>query len=199
MVGWLACRFNFRPDLQIVVADFNLLIPWQGWAYQLIDDVLDFTGTSASLGKGSLSDIRHGIVTAPLLFAIEEFPDLREVVQRGFNSPADVDLFTSNAVGFIEPVCGLVSPASLSVSQGFYQRNDVAIDSGSFEISSPNIMALDYLARSEGIQRAKDLAAKHAKLAAEAIGSLAESDDEDVRRSRRALIDLTKRVITRTK
>uniref|UniRef100_A0A453SWX6 Uncharacterized protein n=1 Tax=Aegilops tauschii subsp. strangulata TaxID=200361 RepID=A0A453SWX6_AEGTS len=31
-----------------------------GLAFQLIDDVLDFTGTSASLGKGSLSDIRHG-------------------------------------------------------------------------------------------------------------------------------------------
>jgi geranylgeranyl pyrophosphate synthase len=31
----------------------------QGLAFQLIDDVLDFTGTSASLGKGSLSDIRH--------------------------------------------------------------------------------------------------------------------------------------------
>ncbi|KAF5207408.1 Geranyl diphosphate synthase, partial [Thalictrum thalictroides] len=30
-----------------------------GLAFQLIDDVLDFTGTSASLGKGSLSDIRH--------------------------------------------------------------------------------------------------------------------------------------------
>lgn len=31
----------------------------QGLAFQLIDDVLDFTGTSTSLGKGSLSDIRH--------------------------------------------------------------------------------------------------------------------------------------------
>ncbi|XP_038702412.1 solanesyl diphosphate synthase 3, chloroplastic/mitochondrial-like isoform X2 [Tripterygium wilfordii] len=30
-----------------------------GLAFQLIDDVLDFTGTSTSLGKGSLSDIRH--------------------------------------------------------------------------------------------------------------------------------------------
>ncbi|XP_020594414.1 solanesyl diphosphate synthase 3, chloroplastic/mitochondrial-like [Phalaenopsis equestris] len=30
-----------------------------GLAYQLIDDVLDFTGTSTSLGKGSLSDIHH--------------------------------------------------------------------------------------------------------------------------------------------
>lgn len=38
-------------------------LPWsfQGLAYQLIDDVLDFIGTSASLGKGSLSDIRHVI------------------------------------------------------------------------------------------------------------------------------------------
>ena len=33
----------------------------QGLAFQLIDDVLDFTGTSKSLGKGSLSDIRHVI------------------------------------------------------------------------------------------------------------------------------------------
>ncbi|XP_010670597.1 solanesyl-diphosphate synthase 1, mitochondrial isoform X2 [Beta vulgaris subsp. vulgaris] len=122
-----------------------------GLAYQLIDDVLDFTGTSASLGKGSLSDIRHGIVTAPLLFAIEEFPQLSEVVQRGFDNPADIDL------------------------------------------------ALDYLGRSQGIQRAKDLALKHANLAAEAIESLPENDDEDVRRSRRALVDLTHRVIKRTK
>ncbi|KNA06450.1 hypothetical protein SOVF_180910 [Spinacia oleracea] len=122
-----------------------------GLAYQLIDDVLDFTGTSASLGKGSLSDIRHGIITAPLLFAIEEFPQLGEVVQRGLENPADIDL------------------------------------------------ALDYLGKSQGIQKAKELAVKHANLAAEAIDSLPESDDEDVRRSRRALIDLTHRVINRTK
>ncbi|XP_021775188.1 solanesyl-diphosphate synthase 1, mitochondrial-like [Chenopodium quinoa] len=122
-----------------------------GLAFQLIDDVLDFTGTSASLGKGSLSDIRHGIITAPLLFATEEFPRLGEVVQRGLDNPADVDL------------------------------------------------ALDYLGRSQGIQRAKDLALKHANLAAAAIDSLPESDDDDVRRSRQALIDLTLRVINRTK
>ncbi|KAG9145208.1 hypothetical protein Leryth_008969 [Lithospermum erythrorhizon] len=57
-----------------------------GLAFQLIDDVLDFTGTSASLGKGPLSDIRHGIITAPILFAIEEFPELRYVVDQGFDN-----------------------------------------------------------------------------------------------------------------
>ena len=34
----------------------------------------------------------QGIVTAPILFAMEEFPQLRAVVDRGFDNPADVDL-----------------------------------------------------------------------------------------------------------
>nr|AYA62519.1 geranyl pyrophosphate synthase [Atractylodes lancea] len=122
-----------------------------GLAFQLIDDVLDFTGTSSSLGKGSLSDIRHGIVTAPILYAMEEFPELHSVVDRGLDNPADVAL------------------------------------------------ALEYLGKSHGIQRTRELAAKHASLASAAIDSLPENDDEDVQRSRRALVELTHRVINRTK
>nr|AMB19718.1 geranyl diphosphate synthase 1 [Taraxacum kok-saghyz] len=63
-----------------------------GLAFQLIDDVLDFTGTSSSLGKGALSDIHHGIITAPILYAMEEFPELRTVVDRGLDDPANVNL-----------------------------------------------------------------------------------------------------------
>ncbi|KAJ3678170.1 hypothetical protein LUZ60_001973 [Juncus effusus] len=63
-----------------------------GLVYQLADDLLDFTGNKDVLGKGVLSDIKHGIVTAPILFAIKEFPQLGEVVERGFSNPADVDL-----------------------------------------------------------------------------------------------------------
>ncbi|PIN22447.1 Geranylgeranyl pyrophosphate synthase/Polyprenyl synthetase [Handroanthus impetiginosus] len=122
-----------------------------GLAYQLIDDILDFTGTSTSLGKGSLSDIRHGIITAPILFAMEEFPELRTVVDQGFDNSANVN------------------------------------------------RALDYLGQSQGIQRTQELATKHANLAAAAIDSLPENGDEDVQKSRRALVELTHRVITRTK
>ncbi|CAI0544892.1 unnamed protein product [Linum tenue] len=122
-----------------------------GMAFQLIDDVLDFTGTSASLGKGSLSDIRHGIVTAPILFAMEEFPQLRAIIDQGFKDPKNVNL------------------------------------------------ALEYLGKSHGIQRTRELAAQHASLAAEAIDSLPETIDEDVQRSKRALIDITQRVISRNK
>ncbi|KAL6518088.1 hypothetical protein OROMI_033789 [Orobanche minor] len=35
-----------------------------------------------------------GIVTAPILFAIEEFPELRPIIYRGFDKPGDVDFFT---------------------------------------------------------------------------------------------------------
>ncbi|CAL0312849.1 unnamed protein product [Lupinus luteus] len=70
-----------------------------GLAFQLIDDVLDFTGTSASLGKGSLSDICHGIVTAPMLFAMEEFPHLRAIVDEGFENPKNIDLYSMMPVG----------------------------------------------------------------------------------------------------
>ncbi|KAI8556598.1 hypothetical protein RHMOL_Rhmol05G0266400 [Rhododendron molle] len=180
-------RRQGNPD--IVWCEWHVMkYECNGLAFQLIDDILDFTGTSTSLGKGSLSDIRHkedgdrgyrkggggrmaatrhgaggddggqwcsrggdGIITAPILYAMEEFPQLRAVVDRGFRNPADVDL------------------------------------------------ALDYLGKSRGIQRTRELAAKHATLASAAIDSLPESDDEDVRKSRRALVDLTHRVITRTK
>lgn len=62
-VQWIEMdnRFEFLKYQQILlITSFLFLL--QGLAYQLIDDVLDFTGTSASLGKGSLSDIRHVMI-----------------------------------------------------------------------------------------------------------------------------------------
>ncbi|XP_056863271.1 solanesyl diphosphate synthase 3, chloroplastic/mitochondrial-like [Raphanus sativus] len=97
-----------------------------------------------------INPLRHGIVTAPILFAMEEFPQLRNVVDQLDKDPTNVDT------------------------------------------------VLEYLGK-KGIQRTRELAMEHASLAAAAIGSLPETEDEDVKRSRRALIDLTHRVITRNK
>ncbi|MCL7046694.1 hypothetical protein MKW94_027344 [Papaver nudicaule] len=90
-----------------------------GLAFQLIDDILDFTGTTASLGNGSLSDIRHGIITAPILYAIEEFPQLQEVLDRGFSDPSDVDLalqYLGNSRGIQRATELAVNHASLAAA-----------------------------------------------------------------------------------
>jgi octaprenyl-diphosphate synthase len=43
-----------------------------GIAFQLVDDILDVTGTEKSLGKRPLQDMREGKVTLPLLYALRE-------------------------------------------------------------------------------------------------------------------------------
>jgi geranylgeranyl pyrophosphate synthase len=45
-----------------------------GMAFQIIDDVLDFTGDQASLGKPVANDLRHGIITLPVILFLEHQP-----------------------------------------------------------------------------------------------------------------------------
>jgi octaprenyl-diphosphate synthase len=42
-----------------------------GLAFQLVDDLLDFTASHEQLGKPVLSDLKEGKVTLPLIFALE--------------------------------------------------------------------------------------------------------------------------------
>jgi octaprenyl-diphosphate synthase len=44
---------------------------YSGLAFQLVDDLLDFTASPAQLGKPVLSDLKEGKVTLPLIYAIE--------------------------------------------------------------------------------------------------------------------------------
>ncbi|KAJ1507094.1 coq1 putative hexaprenyl diphosphate synthase [Coelomomyces lativittatus] len=61
-----------------------------GIAFQLMDDVLDLSTTStAQLGKPVHADIHEGVITAPMLFAMEHSSDFRTLVQRKFQMPGD--------------------------------------------------------------------------------------------------------------
>ena len=42
-----------------------------GICFQIVDDLLDFTGDSTVLGKEAGSDLKSGIITAPTLFVLE--------------------------------------------------------------------------------------------------------------------------------
>lgn len=61
-----------------------------GLAFQVIDDLLDFTGTSDTLGKPGLQDMALGLSTAPVLYGIDEHPELKTLVARKFGEDGDV-------------------------------------------------------------------------------------------------------------
>ncbi len=50
-----------------------------GMSYQIIDDILDFTSTEKELGKPAGSDLLQGNITAPALFAMNDFQILSEI------------------------------------------------------------------------------------------------------------------------
>ncbi|KAL1827049.1 hypothetical protein ACET3Z_005461 [Daucus carota] len=116
------------------------------YAYQLMDDIADIAGRSATSGNLS-SNFASGMLGAPMLYAIEEFPQLRTFVDRGFKNPSELDL------------------------------------------------AVEYLKKSRGMQRTRELATKYAGLALEAIESLPRSNNKDTEVWRRALVDLAQNII----
>ena len=55
-----------------------------GMAFQITDDILDITASAEQLGKPVGNDLRQGIVTLPVIFALQHSPhsaELREIVQ----------------------------------------------------------------------------------------------------------------------
>jgi geranylgeranyl pyrophosphate synthase len=46
-----------------------------GMAFQIVDDVLDFTGNQMAVGKPLGSDLRQGIITLPVIYYLESHPD----------------------------------------------------------------------------------------------------------------------------
>ncbi|KJZ78181.1 Putative hexaprenyl pyrophosphate synthase [Hirsutella minnesotensis 3608] len=61
-----------------------------GLAFQLVDDMLDYTRSGADLGKPAGADLELGLATAPLLFAWKSNPELGALVGRKFEQEGDV-------------------------------------------------------------------------------------------------------------
>jgi hexaprenyl-diphosphate synthase len=61
-----------------------------GLAFQLVDDMLDYTQSGKDLGKPAGADLELGLATAPLLFAWKQNPELGALVGRKFEQEGDV-------------------------------------------------------------------------------------------------------------
>jgi len=58
-----------------------------GMAFQMVDDILDFTGEQATMGKPVASDLRQGLITLPAIYYLESDPRehyLQEMLESNF-------------------------------------------------------------------------------------------------------------------
>ncbi len=68
-----------------------------GMAFQILDDVLDFTSTEAELHKPILEDIRNGNYTLPLIYAMAENRDAFMILEKGPElTDDDIQLVVAN-------------------------------------------------------------------------------------------------------
>ncbi|XP_008797491.1 solanesyl-diphosphate synthase 2, chloroplastic-like [Phoenix dactylifera] len=62
-----------------------------GLSFQVVDDILDFTQSAEQLGKPAGSDLAKGNLTAPVIFALEMEPRLRDMIDSEFSEDGSLD------------------------------------------------------------------------------------------------------------
>ncbi|MEB3200857.1 MAG: polyprenyl synthetase family protein, partial [Synechococcaceae cyanobacterium] len=93
-----------------------------GLAFQVVDDILDFTGSDQQLGKPAPSDLASGYLTAPALYALQERPQLARLIEREFNEEGDLELALELVRG-----CEAI-PRSRALAEGFARQAYEALD-----------------------------------------------------------------------
>jgi len=72
------------PEVERALGEYGMNL---GMAFQVADDLLDFTADEKTLGKPVLSDLKEGHVTLPVIYALEAepraLPTVQSVIERG--------------------------------------------------------------------------------------------------------------------
>lgn len=76
------------PELEAVSAEYGQAL---GTAFQIVDDVLDYTGDAAVMGKNLGDDLREGKTTLPLIAAMQRGTQAQRQLIRTAIEKGDVD------------------------------------------------------------------------------------------------------------
>lgn len=94
-----------RPEFREPLARFGHAL---GMAFQVADDLLDYTGAESVLGKPSGQDVREHKVTLPLVHALREMnPQARQEVERFFAAPVPEEAGVRRVIELVEEQGGL--------------------------------------------------------------------------------------------
>jgi geranylgeranyl pyrophosphate synthase len=95
-----------------------------GMAFQIVDDILDFTGDEALMGKPVGSDLLEGTVTLPGLLFLERYPR-DNPIKKFFTARRDRLVRLQEALDAIN--ASDVIPASMDIARDYVRRANEAI------------------------------------------------------------------------
>lgn len=90
-----------------------------GLAFQVVDDILDFTQTAEQLGKPQGQDLASGNLTAPVIYALQQCKELEEIIQSEFTE-ADA---LPRALQLVEQAGGIAAARELAEREGQMARD----------------------------------------------------------------------------
>jgi heptaprenyl diphosphate synthase len=90
-----------------VVRKLRLYGYFVGMAFQITDDVLDFTGDEQQLGKPAGSDLRQGNVTLPVIYTLREGSETHQTMIRRYLSTEGTAVPADEVIGIIRQSEGI--------------------------------------------------------------------------------------------